>query len=181
MVIGVANIGGKIVDSWLPHLLGALEAGLDVVSGMHARLADTPALRAAAERHRRRLIDVRTPPNNIPIANGRKRTGKRLLTVGTDCALGKKYTALTIARALKMRGIDADFRATGQTGIMIAGTGMPWALNRTIWARRQVTTDPVGRRRIRRSRCPSWSVISRTRTRSATGPPSPMEGPVSPQ
>jgi uncharacterized NAD-dependent epimerase/dehydratase family protein len=125
MVIGVANIGGKIVDSWLPHLLGALEEGLDLVSGMHARLADSPALKAAAERHRRRLIDVRTPPHNIPIANGRKRTGKRLLTVGTDCALGKKYTALTIARAMKMRGIDADFRATGQTGIMIAGTGMP--------------------------------------------------------
>jgi uncharacterized NAD-dependent epimerase/dehydratase family protein len=125
MVIGVANIGGKIVDSWLPHLLGALEAGLDVVSGMHARLGDTPALRVAAERHRRRLIDVRTPPHNIPIASGRKRTGKRLLTVGTDCALGKKYTALSIARAMKMRGIDADFRATGQTGIMIAGAGMP--------------------------------------------------------
>lgn len=125
MVIGVANIGGKIVDSWLPHLLGALEAGLDVVSGMHARLGDTPALRAAAERHRRRLIDVRTPPQNIPIASGRKRSGKRLLTVGTDCALGKKYTALSIARAMKMRGIDVDFRATGQTGIMIAGAGMP--------------------------------------------------------
>jgi uncharacterized NAD-dependent epimerase/dehydratase family protein len=116
MVIGVANIGGKIVDSWLPHLLGALEAGLDVVSGMHARLGDTPALKAAADRHRRRLIDVRTPPSNIPIASGRKRTGNRLLTVGTDCALGKKYTALTIARALKTRG---------QTGIMIAGAGMP--------------------------------------------------------
>ena len=119
MVIGVANVGGKIVDSWLPHLLGALEAGLDVVSGMHARLADTPALKAAADRHRRRLIDVRTPPSNIPIASGRKRTGKRLLTVGTDCALGKKYTALTIARAMKARGVDAEFRATGQTGIMI--------------------------------------------------------------
>ena len=74
---------------------------------------------------RTELIDVRTPPHNIPIANGRKRTGKRLLTVGTDCALGKKYTALTIARALQLRGIDADFRATGQTGIMIAGAGMP--------------------------------------------------------
>lgn len=125
MVIGVANIGGKIVDSWLPHLLGALEAGLDVVSGMHARLGDTPALRVAAERHRRRLIDVRTPPHNIPVASGRKRAGKRLLTVGTDCALGKKYTALSIARAMKLRGIDVDFRATGQTGIMIAGAGMP--------------------------------------------------------
>jgi uncharacterized NAD-dependent epimerase/dehydratase family protein len=92
---------------------------------MHARLADAPALQAAAQRYQRRLIDVRTPPAQIRIASGRKRTGKRLLTVGTDCALGKKYTALTIARALQSRGIDADFRATGQTGIMIAGTGMP--------------------------------------------------------
>jgi uncharacterized NAD-dependent epimerase/dehydratase family protein len=125
IVIGVANIGGKIVDSWLPHLLIALEAGLDVVSGMHARLSDTPALKAAAQLHRRRLIDVRTPPQNIPIASGRKRSGMRLLTVGTDCALGKKYTALMIARALKLRGVNADFRATGQTGIMIAGAGMP--------------------------------------------------------
>ena len=73
----------------------------------------------------RRLIDVRTPPRDIPIASGRKRSGKRLLTVGTDCALGKKYTALAIARAFEQRGVDADFRATGQTGIMIAGGGMP--------------------------------------------------------
>jgi uncharacterized NAD-dependent epimerase/dehydratase family protein len=125
MVIGVANTGGQILDSWLPSLLEALEAGLDLVSGMHTRLADTPGLKAAAERHHRRLIDVRTPPSDIPVASGRKRSGKRLLAVGTDCALGKKYTALAIARAFKARGIDADFRATGQTGIMIAGGGMP--------------------------------------------------------
>ena len=125
MVIGVANSGGRILDSWVPSLLEALEAGLDIVSGMHTRLANTPALVAAAERHHRRLIDVRTPPRDIPIASGRKRSGKRLLTVGTDCALGKKYTALAIARAFKQRGVDADFRATGQTGIMIAGSGMP--------------------------------------------------------
>ena len=125
MVIGVANPGGRILDNWLPSLLEALAAGLDLVSGMHARLATTPTLAAAAERHQRRLIDVRTPPRDIPIASGRKRSGKRLLAVGTDCALGKKYTALAIARAFKQRGIDADFRATGQTGIMIAGSGMP--------------------------------------------------------
>jgi uncharacterized NAD-dependent epimerase/dehydratase family protein len=92
---------------------------------MHARLGATPALAAAAERHHRRLIDVRTPPRDIPIACGRKRSGKRLLAVGTDCALGKKYTALAIARAFQQRGVDTDFRATGQTGIMIAGTGIP--------------------------------------------------------
>jgi uncharacterized NAD-dependent epimerase/dehydratase family protein len=125
LVIGVANSGGFIADAWVSALVEALEAGLDIVSGMHARLADVPRLSAAAERLGRRLIDVRVPPSNIPIATGLKRSGKRLLTVGTDCALGKKYTALSIARAFKARGVDADFRATGQTGIMIAGGGIP--------------------------------------------------------
>jgi uncharacterized NAD-dependent epimerase/dehydratase family protein len=125
LVIGVANTGGVIGESWIPLLVEALEAGLDVVSGLHAKLADVPQLKAAATRSGRRLIDVRTPPPNIPIASGHKRSGKRLLTVGTDCALGKKYSALAIARAFKARGLDADFRATGQTGILIAGGGMP--------------------------------------------------------
>jgi uncharacterized NAD-dependent epimerase/dehydratase family protein len=106
-------------------LVEALEAGLDIVSGMHARLGDIAVLRDAAAVFGRRLIDVRRPPERIPIATGLKRSGKRLLTVGTDCALGKKYTALAIARSLAERGIEADFRATGQTGIMIAGGGIP--------------------------------------------------------
>jgi uncharacterized NAD-dependent epimerase/dehydratase family protein len=125
LVIGVANSGGFIAASWVPALVEALESGLHIISGMHARLHDVPQVRQAAERLGRRLIDVREPPANIPIATGLKRSGKRLLTVGTDCALGKKYTALAIARALHQRGIDADFRATGQTGIMIAGGGIP--------------------------------------------------------
>lgn len=125
MVIGVANIGGSIQQSWIQPLCEALEAGLHLISGMHGKLADTPVLKAAAERYDRRLIDVRTPPQNIPIATGRKRSGKRLLTVGTDCALGKKYTALTLTREFERRGIAADFRATGQTGILIAGAGIP--------------------------------------------------------
>ncbi len=125
LVIGIANEGGRIMDSWIPSLVSALEAGLDIVSGMHARLEDMPALKSAAERHGRRLINVRTPPRNIPIGTGAKRSGKRLLTVGTDCALGKKYTALALARAFRARSVAADFRATGQTGIMIAGSGMP--------------------------------------------------------
>src|SRR5215468_3753993 len=125
LVIGVANSGGIIYDSWIPPLVEALEAGLDIVSGMHMRLADTPQLKAAAARFGRRLIDVRTPPKNIPVGTGRKRSGRRLLTVGTDCALGKKYTALALARAFAQRGVDVDFRATGQTGILIAGRGMP--------------------------------------------------------
>ena len=125
VVIGVANSGGFIADSWVPALVEALEAGLHIVAGMHARLRHVPELRHAAEQLGLRLIDVREPPADIPIATGLKRTGKRLLTVGTDCALGKKYTALSIARAMQRRGIDADFRATGQTGIMIAGRGIP--------------------------------------------------------
>lgn len=125
LVIGVANSGGFIADSWLPALVEALDAGLDIVSGMHARLRDLPTLRAAADRLGRRLIDIRVPPANIPVATGLKRSGKRLLTVGTDCALGKKYTALSLARRLHERGVDVDFRATGQTGIMIAGGGIP--------------------------------------------------------
>lgn len=125
MIIGVANVGGEVKETWIPSLVAALEAGLDIVSGMHTRLADTWLLKSTADRLGRRLIDVRTPPPKIPIATGRKRSGKRLLTVGTDCALGKKYTALAIARAFAARGIDADFRATGQTGIMIAGSGIP--------------------------------------------------------
>ena len=124
-VIGVANTGGIIYDNWIPSLIEALESGLDIISGMHTRLSDTPQLKAAATRLGRRLIDIRTPPPNIPVATGRKRTGKRLLTVGTDCALGKKYTALALARAFAARGVDVDFRATGQTGILIAGSGIP--------------------------------------------------------
>ena len=92
---------------------------------MHARLAGVPRLKSTAERHGRRLIDVRTPPRHIPIASGSKRSGKRLLTVGTDCAIGKKYSALALARAFGQRDVAVDFRATGQTGIMIAGSGVP--------------------------------------------------------
>lgn len=125
MVIGVANPGGVIPPGWLGALHDALEAGLDLVSGMHGRLTDIPELAAAASQLGRRLIDVRTPPADLSVGTGVKRTGKRLLTVGTDCALGKKYTSLALARALVARGVDATFRATGQTGIMIAGEGVP--------------------------------------------------------
>lgn len=125
MVIGVANAGGVIPESWIPHLVHALESGLDLISGMHVLLDDIPALRLAAARNGRRLVNVRQPPSGIPVANGRKRSGKRLLTVGTDCALGKKYTALALDRAFRKRGIDSSFRASGQTGIMISGQGIP--------------------------------------------------------
>jgi uncharacterized NAD-dependent epimerase/dehydratase family protein len=125
LVIGIANTGGVIGESWVPLLVEAVESGLDIVSGLHVKLASVPQLKAAAARCGRQLIDIRTPPPNIPCGVGSKRTGKRLLTVGTDCALGKKYTALAIARAFRARGRDVDFRATGQTGILISGGGMP--------------------------------------------------------
>lgn len=125
LVIGVANPGGIIPAAWLGALEEALAAGLDIVSGMHMRLSDLGGIGLVAERHGRRLFDVRIPPAAISVATGAKRSGRRLLTVGTDCALGKKYTALALARAFVARGVDATFRATGQTGIMIAGAGMP--------------------------------------------------------
>lgn len=125
VVIGVANPGGVIADTWVAPLVEAMAAGLDLVSGMHGRLASHPAIAAAAERHGVKLHDVRVPPAGIPVGTGDKRSGKRLLTVGTDCALGKKYTALALARAFAARGVPNDFRATGQTGILIAGGGIP--------------------------------------------------------
>lgn len=125
LLIGVATPGGAIPPHWIPCLLEGLSAGLDIVSGMHSRLSEIPQLAAAARSLGRRLVDVRVPPAGIPIGTGKKRSGKRLLTTGTDCALGKKYTALSVVRGLGERGADVSFRATGQTGIMIAGAGIP--------------------------------------------------------
>ncbi len=124
LVIGVAPVGGALPDHWIPDLLAALEAGLDLASGLHQKLADLPAVAALARSRGRQLHDVRHCNRSFPVGTGRKRSGKRLLTVGTDCALGKKYTALAIARELRARGVNADFRATGQTGILIAGNGV---------------------------------------------------------
>jgi uncharacterized NAD-dependent epimerase/dehydratase family protein len=125
LLVGVASPGGAIPLHWIPTFLEALGVGLDIVAGMHARLKEIPELALAAKALGRRLVDVRVPPEDITVGTGRKRSGKRLLTVGTDCALGKKYTALAVTQALVGRGQNATFRATGQTGIMIAGTGMP--------------------------------------------------------
>jgi uncharacterized NAD-dependent epimerase/dehydratase family protein len=124
LVIGVAPVGGGIPEEWWPPLREAVAAGLDVVSGMHMRLAGVPGLAAAAARHGRQLFDVRHNERTFAAASGARRTGRRVLTVGTDCALGKKYTALALTAALRARGLAATFRATGQTGIMIAGAGV---------------------------------------------------------
>ena len=125
LVIGTAPVGGAIPDRWLDVLVEAMENGLDIAAGVHKRLNDTPRLKEAAERTGQALIDVRVPPKDLPVGMGTKRSGKRLLTVGTDCAVGKKYTALALEKEMASRGFSADFRATGQTGIMIAGRGIP--------------------------------------------------------
>ena len=125
LVLGVANAGGRLGEDLVADAIAAMEAGLDVASGLHQRLKDEPRLVAAARRLGRTLHDVRDPQPGIPVGNGKPRAGKRLLTVGTDCSVGKMYATLCIAQALAARGIKADFRATGQTGILIAGSGVP--------------------------------------------------------
>jgi uncharacterized NAD-dependent epimerase/dehydratase family protein len=125
LVIGVAPIGGVVPDDWWASIEKAARAGLDIVCGLHFKLADFPRLVAAAKASGARLIDVRTPPKNLPVGTGIKRSGKRVLMVGTDCAIGKKYTALALDKAIREAGMNSTFRATGQTGIMLAGEGIP--------------------------------------------------------
>lgn len=125
MVVGVANRGGVISPAWIEVLSQALEAGMDLASGLHNLLRDEPELVAVAMKTGRALHDVRIPPHRYPIANGRRRPGKRCLAVGTDCSVGKMYTALAMEREMRARGMKATFRATGQTGILITGGGVP--------------------------------------------------------
>ncbi len=124
LIIGVANAGGVIPEPWIETMSRALEAGLDLANGLHDRLSDRPDLVEAAARCGRRLIDVRHPAREFSVGTGEPRSGKRLLTVGTDCSVGKMYTTLALEQEMRTRGIDADFRATGQTGIFIAGSGV---------------------------------------------------------
>ncbi|MFD1913304.1 N-acetyltransferase DgcN [Halodurantibacterium flavum] len=125
LVVGVANRGGVISPAWIEVLVAALAEGFDLASGLHNLLRDEPELVAAAERHGRSLHDVRVPVVDYPIANGKKRAGKRMLAVGTDCSVGKMYTALAMDREMRARGMKSTFRATGQTGILITGEGVP--------------------------------------------------------
>ncbi len=125
LIIGVAPIGGVIPDAWWNVIEEAAAAGLDIVCGLHIKLADFPAIAAAAKGSGARLVDVRVPPKNLPVGTGIKRSGKRVLMVGTDCAVGKKYSALALNEAMQDAGLNSTFRATGQTGIMIAGSGVP--------------------------------------------------------
>ncbi|NRB00248.1 MAG: DUF1611 domain-containing protein [Rhodobacteraceae bacterium] len=125
LVIGVANRGGVISQKWKSVLLDALAMGYDLASGLHNLLRDEADLVEAARKHGRALHDVRVPGVEFPIANGVKRTGKRCLAVGTDCSVGKMYTALAMDKEMRARQMPATFRPTGQTGILVTGGGIP--------------------------------------------------------
>jgi len=125
LVVGVANRGGVIAESWVEVMVEALQAGMDVAAGLHNLLRNVPALAAASAATGGTLHDVRVPTIPYPIADGKKRSGKRLLAVGTDCSCGKMYTTLAIEKAMHDAGMNASFRATGQTGILITGSGVP--------------------------------------------------------
>ena len=124
VIVGVANRGGVISDAWAATLVRAIELGFDIASGLHNRLDSVPAIADAAKTHGRDLVDVRHPTQSFDVASGKKRSGMRLLPVGTDCSVGKMYTALALEKEMKARGMKATFRATGQTGIFIAGDGV---------------------------------------------------------
>ncbi len=124
MIVGVVNAGGVLPDHWVSQIVAALDAGMDVATGLHKRLSDTPEIAAAAERNGRNLFDVRFSEKTFDTGKGTKRPGLRLLSVGTDCSVGKKYTALALDQEMRDRGIKSEFCATGQTGIFISSRGV---------------------------------------------------------
>lgn len=124
-VLGLAPIGGTLPSEWLSILIEAMESGMDIASGLHIQLNQNPDLLAVAKRTGQQMIDVRHPQLSLECGTGVKRTGKRLLTVGSDCCVGKMFTTLAIHQELQRRKINATFRATGQTGILIEGSGVP--------------------------------------------------------
>ncbi|MEL6520182.1 MAG: N-acetyltransferase DgcN [Pseudomonadota bacterium] len=125
LVIGVANRGGVISESWKGVLREAMHLGFDLASGLHNLLRDEPDLVEVAKATGSVMHDVRVPDVTYPIANGKRRSGKRCLAVGTDCSVGKMYTSMAMDRDARARGIKSTFRATGQTGILITGNGVP--------------------------------------------------------
>lgn len=124
IIVGVANRGGIIPDSWVAELKRGLELGMNIASGLHNKVAEIPELVEIAKANGLRLDDVRHPTRSFSVANGIKRPGKRLLTVGTDCSVGKMFTSLAIEKEMRERGLKTSFRATGQTGIFIVGDGV---------------------------------------------------------
>ncbi|MBM08276.1 MAG: EBNA-1 nuclear protein [Magnetovibrio sp.] len=124
LIVGVANRGGVMSQTWIDVLVDALEHGLDIASGLHSRLIEVPMIEETAAKYGRHLTDVRHPTRTFSVGSGKKRSGKRLIPVGTDCSIGKMYTALALEQEMSAQGIKATFRATGQTGIFIAGDGV---------------------------------------------------------
>ena len=123
-VLGFNNAGGHIDIKYLPHIKLAIEHGMHIINGLHDKLSDIPELVALAQQYQVNLIDIRHPTTRFKTANGQKRTGKRLLTVGTDCSVGKMYTTLALHQTMQGKGMHATFRATGQCGILVAGEGV---------------------------------------------------------
>jgi uncharacterized NAD-dependent epimerase/dehydratase family protein len=125
LLIGIAPTGGKLPDSWRATILAAIRAGLDVHSGLHTFLGDDPEFAAAAAEAGTRLVDYRRPPARMETSIGRRHgPGKRvILTVGTDCAIGKMSVALELRSAARAAGLSTAFVPTGQTGMMIEGWG----------------------------------------------------------
>jgi uncharacterized NAD-dependent epimerase/dehydratase family protein len=126
VLIGIAPQGGRLPDEWREWLAEALDYGCDLWSGLHTFLSDDPLLAAKARRNGRKLFDLRRPPADLPIASGLAKQVEPLvvLTVGTDCNVGKMTAQLQLTRRLNQRGIRTRFVATGQTGIMIEGWGI---------------------------------------------------------
>ncbi|MEP0233038.1 N-acetyltransferase DgcN [Roseibium sp.] len=124
MVVGAVNAGGQLPEHWVASIVEALNAGLDVASGLHVRLGSIPEIKEAADRNRCQLFDVRQNTETFATGKGTKRSGKRILAVGTDCSVGKKYTALAMDKAMNDRGYKSSFCATGQTGVLISGRGV---------------------------------------------------------
>ena len=123
-VIGVVNAGGIMPEEWKSIIINAISSGMNVASGMHTKLSSFSEIAEAAERNNVQLHDLRFSDKQFQTGKGVKRSGKRLLTVGTDCSVGKKYTALAIESAMQSNQIHASFKATGQTGILIAESGI---------------------------------------------------------
>lgn len=123
LVLGVANRGGVMSPHWISTIKEAIKLGYDIANGLHDRLDSHPELVELAKQHGRQLLDVRYASLKCPVGSGKRRSGLRLLTVGTDCSVGKMFTTLALEKEMKARGINADFIATGQTGIFISGKG----------------------------------------------------------
>jgi uncharacterized NAD-dependent epimerase/dehydratase family protein len=126
LLIGIAPQGGRLPEEWRPVLSAAIAAGLHVVSGLHFHLGDDAELAAAAAARGVRIHDLRRPPTGLPVSAGRAAGVEALtvLTVGTDCNIGKMTAALQVRDALRRRGTRVGFAATGQTGILIEGWGI---------------------------------------------------------